>query len=183
MITEKREARAAAAARRAEAHRTLGPAPPGAVAALLRALQGAEGPVAGYWPIRTEIDPRPVMEILSEQGVDLCLPEVVAPAAPLRFRRWRPGAALAPAPFGLSVPRDAPEVTPRVLIVPMLAFDAARYRLGYGGGHYDRTLAALRAGPGVRAVGYAYAAQGVAAVPREPTDARLDVITTEDGTL
>ena len=183
MITEKREARTAAAARRAEAHRVLGPRPPGAAAALLRALEGAEGPVAGYWPIRTEIDPRPVMEALSEQGVELCLPEVVARAAPLRFRRWRPGAALAPAGFGLSVPRDAPEVTPRVLIVPLLAFDAERFRLGYGGGHYDRTLALLRAGGPLRAVGFAYAAQQVAAVPREATDARLDVITTEAGSV
>ena len=135
-------------------------------------------PLSGYWPIRTEPDPRPAM---SAHPGALCLPVVVGPGQPLAFRRWHPGAAMEPGAFGAAIPQDTTEITPQILIVPLLAFDARGYRLGYGGGFYDRTLQGLRASGPVVAIGFAYGAQEVDAVPIEPTDQPLDFIVTEAG--
>ena len=155
-------------------------------AALRRAFEAVPQPtapttVSGYWPIGSEIDPLPILEAYDASGHTLGLPVVEAPARPLLFRRWRPGNVLHAAGFGLQEPdASSPAVTPRLLLVPLLAFDRAGYRLGYGGGFYDRTLAKLRAAdPGCLAVGLAYAAQEVEAVPREATDQPLDWIVTE----
>lgn len=150
---------------------------------LKSALVPAEGAViAGYWPFRSEIDPRPLMRALYARGNRIVLPVVVRKAAPLAFRVWGPGAPLVKAGLGGLVPDiGAPELEPDVLLVPMMAFDDAGYRLGYGGGFYDRTLERLRAQRPVRAIGVAYEAQRVAAVPREATDQRLDGILTEAG--
>ena len=137
-------------------------------------------PVSGYWPIGTEIDPRPALEALARHG-PVGLPVVEGRTRPLAFRRWRPGEALVPGGFGTSVPKADAPITPEVLIVPLLAFDRRGHRLGYGGGFYDRTLAALRACGPVLAVGFAFAAQRVEALPTEPTDAALDMIVTEGG--
>ena len=147
-----------------------------------RALEVPAGvAVSGYWPIGSEIDCRPLLEALDGAGHGLGLPVVEAPGRPLLFRAWRPGDPLAKAGFGLSEPApERPAVTPVLLLVPLLAFDRAGYRLGYGGGFYDRTLQRLRAvDPAPLAVGLAYAAQEVEAVPREPSDQRLDWIVTE----
>jgi len=136
--------------------------------------------VSGYWPMRGEIDPRPIMIALSGRGHPLCLPVVVGKGQPLVFRAWRPGDELVSGGFGTQVPgTDQREVVPRLLLVPLLAFDRAGYRLGYGGGFYDRTLAALRAHGSAVAVGLAFSAQEVDSVPREATDARLDWVVTE----
>lgn len=137
--------------------------------------------VSGYWPSRDEIDPRPLLTDLADRGHAVGLPVVVAKAAPLRFRRWSPGDALEPGAFKIDVPAPSqPEVVPLVLLVPLLAFDRAGYRLGYGGGFYDRTLATLRrAAPATLAVGLAFAGQEIEAVPRDERDARLDRIVTE----
>lgn len=136
--------------------------------------------VAGYWPMRDEIDPRPLLEALHAAGATCCLPEVVGRGAPLAFRRWAPGDPLEDGGFGTSVPAaDAPAATPGKLLVPLLAFDRRGYRLGYGAGYYDRTLAALRAAGPVLAVGLAYAAQAIDAVPHDGHDARLDWVVTE----
>lgn len=147
------------------------------------AIAGAprDNVISGYWPIRDEIDPRPLLDSLAARGHPLALPVVGTPDAPLVFRAWAKDDALVPGPFGTRTPGDeAPEVTPRVVIVPLLAFDAAGWRLGYGGGYYDRTLAGLRRGPGtVLAVGIAYQDQQVDAVPRAPYDERLDWVVTE----
>jgi 5-formyltetrahydrofolate cyclo-ligase len=141
-------------------------------------------PVSGYWPMRSEFDPRPVLRELQARGHRLCLPVVVGTGQPLLFRAWRFGEPLVAGGFGTQVPDDRQaEVVPRVLLVPMLAFDRAGYRLGYGGGFYDRTLAALRAAGEVLAVGLAFAAQEVDTVPHDNTDARLDWIVTEAGAL
>ncbi len=136
--------------------------------------------ISGYWPMRSEIDPRPVMTALAARGHPLGLPVVVGKGRPLVFRAWRPGDELVAGSFGTQVPGiDQMEVVPHLLLVPLLAFDRAGYRLGYGGGYYDRTLAALRAvGPAV-AVGLAFSAQEVESVPHDATDARLDWIVTE----
>ncbi|WP_295534943.1 5-formyltetrahydrofolate cyclo-ligase [uncultured Thioclava sp.] len=135
-------------------------------------------PLAGYWPIRTEPDPRPAMT--AHHG-PLCLPVVVVPGQPLVFRRWHPGAAMEPGAFGAPIPQDKTEITPQILIVPLLAFDARGYRLGYGGGFYDRTLQALRAAGPVIAIGFTYGAQERTEVPTDATDQPLDFIVTEAG--
>ena len=135
--------------------------------------------VAGFWPLPGEIDLRPLLAALHGCGQLLALPCTPPRGHPLTFRRWSPGAALLPGRFGTAHPAG-PAVTPAVLLVPMLAFDAAGNRLGYGGGYYDHTLAAL---PGVLAIGCAFAAQQVACVPAGPTDVRLHMIATERGVI
>jgi 5-formyltetrahydrofolate cyclo-ligase len=180
----KAEARREAFARRKVARQALGPAPEAATAAVAEAILAA-GPriVSGYLPIRTEIDPRPAMGRLHEGGARLCVPVIEGPGRPLRFREWRPDSALEPGPFGAAVPTDGEWLTPDALIVPLLAFDRRMFRLGYGGGFYDRTLAGLREGGPVRAIGLAYGAQEVEAVPVEATDIPLDAVATERGLL
>jgi len=111
---------------------------------------------------------------------DVCLP-VTTGYAPLVFRGWRPGAAMISDSFGVEVPEDETEVVPQVLVVPMLAFDERGHRLGYGAGHYDRTLEKLRPLGPVMAVGFAYEAQLADTLPIEPTDQPLDAIVTEAG--
>jgi len=140
--------------------------------------------VSGFWPMRSEIDPRPILTELGALGHPFCLPVVVGKGRPLVFRAWRPGDALVAGDFGTQVP-DAgqPDVVPRVLLVPLLAFDRNGYRLGYGGGFYDRTLAMLRAAGPALAVGLAVAAQEVESVPHDAMDARLDGIVTEAETV
>ncbi|MDE1937427.1 MAG: 5-formyltetrahydrofolate cyclo-ligase [Alphaproteobacteria bacterium] len=146
----------------------------------LGASQGAV--VSGYWPIRDEADPRGLMGAFAEKGHVLALPRVAERAAPLVFHRWRPGDATLIDMFGLTEPLASADIAvPSLLLVPLLAFDAAGYRLGYGGGYYDRTLAGLRADGDVLAVGVAYAGQEVAAVPHHDYDQRLDMIVTENG--
>ncbi|MEX2648708.1 MAG: 5-formyltetrahydrofolate cyclo-ligase [Alphaproteobacteria bacterium] len=137
--------------------------------------------VSGYWPVGDEFDVRPLLERLHAAGHACALPVVVGKGKPLVFRRWEPGDTLVPAALGIPVPLpEADELVPDVLLVPMLAFDGEGYRLGYGGGFYDLTLASLReAAPATLGVGAAYSGQRVAAVPHEATDERLDWILTE----
>ncbi|MBK1634666.1 5-formyltetrahydrofolate cyclo-ligase [Rhodovulum adriaticum] len=148
--------------------------------ALLRPNLGR--PVAGYMPIRSEIDPRPAMTALAAHG-PVAVPVIAGAGRPLRFRCWSPGCAMVPGPFGASVPEHGDEIVPEVLIVPLVGFDRCGARLGYGGGFYDRTLEGLRARGPVLAVGLAYAAQEIARVPVEPTDQPLDAIVTEAGII
>lgn len=140
--------------------------------------------VAGYWPMGGELDVRPLLLAAHAAGAQLALPVVTERHRPLEFRLWRPGDALDPGAHGTVHPLPAaPALRPALMLVPLLAFDAEGFRLGYGGGYYDRTIASLRCGGPLLAVGVAYAGQGVPAVPREPTDQRLDGILTEDGLL
>jgi 5-formyltetrahydrofolate cyclo-ligase len=134
--------------------------------------------LAGYMPMRTEIDPLPAM---AAHDGPVCVPVIMGPAQPLRFREWTPGCALVPGEFGALIPAEGAWLEPEVLIVPLLAFDARGFRLGYGGGFYDRTLQGLRARHQVVAVGFAFAAQEVAGVPIDATDQRLDAVMTEAG--
>lgn len=150
---------------------------------LEKAVRSAPGRiVSGFWPIRTEIDPRPALHALSATH-EICLPVVAGNGLPLVFRRWKPGAMMERGVFGASIPADPVEVDPSILIVPLAAFDRAGYRLGYGGGFYDRTLERLRLLGPVTAIGFAFAAQEVDDVPRDETDQKLDLIVTEDGIL
>ncbi len=134
--------------------------------------------LAGYMPLRTEIDPLPAMA--AHQGT-VCVPVIMGAGQPLRFREWSPGSAMIPGEFGAAIPAEGAWVVPQVLIVPLVGFDARGYRLGYGGGFYDRTLEGLRARGPVLAVGFAFSAQEMDEVPIEPTDQKLDVIVTERG--
>ncbi len=138
------------------------------------------GIVAGYFPFRDEADPRALLAALSALGHSLALPTVAA-GQPLTFRAWKMGDAMRPnaGAFGIPEPlAEAPAVTPALVLVPLLAFDAAGHRLGYGGGYYDRTLSLLK---NTRAVAVAYAGQEVAALPREAHDHPLDAVITEAG--
>lgn len=138
------------------------------------------GAVAGYWPIRDELDCRPVLMTLLAEGRDVLLPVVAARDAALEFRLWAPDVPLEPSGFGTLAPSAlAPQVAPDLILVPLLGFDARGTRLGYGGGYYDRTLAALPHRP--RLVGLAFAAQELAAIPRDRHDFPLDAVVTEDG--
>lgn len=134
--------------------------------------------LAGYMPMRTEIDPLPAMA--AHQGV-VCVPVIMGAGQALRFREWSPGCAMVSGEFGALIPAEGAWVEPEVLIVPLVGFDGRGYRLGYGGGFYDRTLEVLRARGSVLAVGFAFSGQELAEVPIEATDQKLDVIVTEDG--
>lgn len=180
---DKAALRHAMARRRAAAHAgPEGAARAAAAQGHLRGVLAPLGPVAlaGYLPIRSELDPLPVM---AAHSGPVGVPQVVARAEALRFLTWTPDAALEAGPFGVMLPRGGVPIVPRVLIVPLLAWDRRGFRLGYGGGFYDRTLAALRAAGPLLAVGYAFAAQEVPEVPTEPTDARLDALVTEVGVI
>jgi 5-formyltetrahydrofolate cyclo-ligase len=146
------------------------------LADVLSAHQGKA--LAGYMPMRTEIDPLPAMS--AHQGV-VGVPVIMAAATPLKFREWGPGVAMVAGDFGALIPAEGAWVTPQVVIVPLLAFDPRGFRLGYGGGFYDRTLQGLRAKGPVLAIGFAFAAQEVDAVPTDDFDQRLDLIVTEAG--
>lgn len=148
---------------------------------LSRFGDGIEGiTVSAYWPIRDELDPRPLLQALAERGAACALPTVVGRDRPLVFRAWRPGDTLVEARFGLREPAGtAPPLTPRIVIAPLLAVDPAGRRLGYGGGYYDRTLAALRRGGEVVAVGIGYDVQIRPGVPAGPGDMRVDWVVSE----
>ena len=136
--------------------------------------------VAGYWPFREEADPRPLMEAFAAKGHPLVMPRVAGRTAPLEFHRWIEGNPLRSNAFGITEPLTTAEImTPSILLVPMLAFDATGHRLGYGGGYYDRTLALLRSTRTVLAIGIAYAGQEVPELPHG--DEPLDILITENG--
>ena len=136
--------------------------------------------LSGYMPMRTEIDPLPAMA--AHQG-PVCVPVIMGKGQPLRFREWSPGCAMVPGEFGAFIPADGAWIEPDVLIVPLLAFDARGYRLGYGGGFYDRTLQGLRSRRPTIAIGLAFAAQQVGEVPIDAFDQRLDAVITETGLI
>jgi 5-formyltetrahydrofolate cyclo-ligase len=136
--------------------------------------------VSGFWPIKEEIDIRPLMIELSNEGCQLALPVVQGKGLPLMFRAWRPGDPLEAGVFGTLQPSAKREVVePDALIVPLLACDEEGWRLGYGGGFFDRTLAGLRAKKTVTAVGVGFNDQFVPQVPHGPSDQRLDWLLTD----
>jgi 5-formyltetrahydrofolate cyclo-ligase len=136
--------------------------------------------VSGFMPMKSEINPVPLMRALADAGATLALPVVAGRGKPLVMRAFALGDALAAGVWGIREPKpDAPEVLPDILLVPLLAFDRGGHRVGYGAGYFDMTITALRARKAVVAVGLAYAAQEIDAVPFTPRDARLDLVLTE----
>ena len=140
--------------------------------------------VSGYWPMRDELDDRMLLRQLSERGFRCALPIVVERGQPLVFRHWAPGDALVAAPFGTRAPSDdAEELTPGIVLAPLLAVDARGCRLGYGAGYYDRTLRHLRERGPILAIGIGFDAQLLDAVPCDDGDERLDWVVTDKRTL
>lgn len=176
----KKAARQAAFARRKTAHLLDNGAGAAHLSAVLAGYRGV--PLAGYMPIRTEIDARPAMAEACAHG-DVGLPVIDGAGLPLQFSRWTPDGPLRAGPFGAQVPERDDFFEPEILIVPLVAFDRQGGRLGYGGGFYDRTLERLRALRPTLAIGFAYAAQEAPELPLEPTDQPLDLIVTEVGVL
>ncbi len=176
---DKSAARAAAFARRKDAH-ALGQGNAGYLSEVLAGYRGV--PLAGYMAMRTEIYPIAAMEEAAAHG-PVGVPVIMGAGQPLQFRLWEPGCTLIKGEFGAMIPEDGDWMIPEIVIVPLVAFDRQGGRLGYGGGFYDRTLAQLREARPTMAIGFAYAAQEDAALPLEPTDQPLDLIVTERGVM
>jgi len=131
-------------------------------------------------PIHTELDILPLMQALHGRGYALSVPVIIGKAMPLKFRAWTPKTPMRRGAFGAMVPESGEWLRPDLLLCPMLAFDASGQRMGYGGGFYDRTIAALAP---VRALGFAYKAQRVDGLPHEATDMPLEGVVTEFGII
>jgi 5-formyltetrahydrofolate cyclo-ligase len=140
--------------------------------------------VSGFSPLKSEINPVPLMRAFAAAGAQLALPVVAGKGRPLTMRAWNFGEPLDSGVWGIREPRpEAPEVFPDILIVPLLGFDRTGQRIGYGAGYYDMTIGRLRAMKPVTALGIAYAAQEIARVPFTPRDAILDLVLTERETI
>lgn len=135
--------------------------------------------LAFCWPIRNEYDARHLAKTLREAGALTALPVVVAPRTPLVFREWHPGVELAKGPLDIPYPVGSAEVSPRAVLLPMNGWDAQGYRLGYGGGFFDRTLAALDPRPQV--IGVAYEMARIPTLHPQPWDIPVDYVVTERG--
>ena len=170
----KAEARVRAFNRRQAAWERGHPAPAALLGQVL--AEHRHRPLAGFLPMRSEIDPTLAME--AHQG-PVGVPVTPRRGLPLSFREWTPGCEMADGGFGTRIPATGNWIVPEVLIVPLVAFDRHGGRLGYGGGFYDRTLAMLRAAGPTLAIGFAWSAQEYDALPLEPTDQPLDLVVTE----
>lgn len=179
-MTPKQTLRDEARARRAMLARAAGDHA-AQLAAHAEALGIPPGNVVGAYVAKgDEADPHLLEKRLSMFAVTFAFPRVVAKDEPLVFHHWKPGGVLAPGAFGVPEPAEEwPVARPRYLLVPLLAFDSEGFRLGYGGGFYDRTLEVL--GPGTTAIGVAYAGQEVVQLPREAHDRPLDMVISELG--
>lgn len=149
-------------------------------AALCQILASCSGQVLGcYWPFKGEYDPRPLMRALHAKGQKLALPVVVEKARPMIFRPWWPSAPMAHGIWNIPVPATGEPVAPELLLVPLVGFDGRRFRLGYGGGYYDRTLASLPDRP--QAIGIGFEMARIATIHPQPHDIPMDRIVTEAG--
>jgi len=181
----KAELRRAAQARRDALPAGLRKAAAEAIAARVFPLAVASGAiVSGFMPLKSEINPLPLMRKLADAGARLALPVVAGRGKPLIMRSWQWGEPLVSGVWGIREPApDAPEVQPDILLVPLLAFDRSGHRIGYGAGYYDLTIAQLRANKPIIALGIAFAAQEIECVPRTARDAQLDLVLTENETI
>ena len=177
---QKAAARKAAFARRKLAHERGDGAVAGRLSEILAGHRGV--PLAGYMPMRTEIDPLAAMAEAAAWG-PVGVPVIEAMGQPLRFALWEPDAPMREGRFGARIPETEIPMVPQILIVPLVAFDSGGGRLGYGGGFYDRTLEGLRREGAVLAIGFAYDAQEAEDLPMEATDQPLDMVVTESRVL
>ncbi len=178
----KEEARVAATAARLVAHEAWQDRAPLALAALPFPFEARAdfNVVSAFHPFQSEIDTRVLLGRLAGEGWTTCLPVVLGKGLPLEFRRWLPGKPLIKGVWGIERPPEmSPLVEPDVLIIPLLAFDRRGFRLGYGGGFYDRTLEKLRVLKNIVAIGVGYSGQEVEAVPHGAHDQPLDYMMTE----
>ncbi|HEY6242274.1 MAG TPA: 5-formyltetrahydrofolate cyclo-ligase [Burkholderiales bacterium] len=137
------------------------------------------GILAFCWPYRNEYDARHLAAALRRRGATTALPVVVAPKTPLVFREWKPGVELVEGPLGIPYPVGSPEVIPDHVLLPMLGWDADGYRLGYGGGFFDRTLAAIKKRP--RVIGVSYESAYLRTIYPQPYDIPVEFVVTERG--
>jgi 5,10-methenyltetrahydrofolate synthetase len=137
------------------------------------------GVIAAYWPFKGEFDPRHALRHWRARGARVAMPVVVQKGAPLQFREWWPGAPMTRGLFDMPVPEGTEELIPQVLLIPPVGFDAQGYRLGYGGGFYDRTLAGLPAA--TLKIGVAFELSRLPGIRPRPHDIRMDCIVTEAG--
>ena len=175
--TERRRLIAERLAMTSEARTGAGAAIGAALAA--RFPPGSLALVAGYWPIRGEYNPLGYLRNVVDAGAAAALPVVTAPGAPLEFRPWTPKARMEPGHWITLHPVQGPAVTPTALLIPLVGFDAAGHRLGYGGGFYDHTLAAIDPRP--LAIGLGFEMARLGSIDPGPHDAPMDVIITEAG--
>lgn len=180
LIAIKTAARTAAFARRKTAFDTAHAAQSAYLSEVLAGYRGV--PIAGYAPMRTEIDPLPALAEAVAYG-RVGMPVIKAAATPLDFREWTPDCAMIKGAFGAEIPETGDWIEPEIVIVPLVGFDLSGGRLGYGGGFYDRTLERLRARRATLAIGFAFAAQETQDLPLEATDQPLDLIVTENGII
>jgi 5-formyltetrahydrofolate cyclo-ligase len=148
-------------------------------AGIEQSLAERPGILGVYWPFRAEFDPRPLIDALRATGRAVALPVVVDKQGPLEYRAWAPGETLVPGVWDIPVPEKREIVAPSAVLAPFVGFDAACYRLGYGGGYFDRTLAAMSPRP--LAIGVGFAAQEIASIYPQAFDVPMDLIVTEAG--
>jgi 5-formyltetrahydrofolate cyclo-ligase len=150
------------------------------ITATLRGLVAERPGVLGvYWPFRAEFDPRPLIDLLDAESRVMALPVVVDKKGPLEYRAWRPGEALTVGVWDIPIPERRQVVSPAMVLAPLVGFDRAGYRLGYGGGYFDRTLAASIPRP--LAIGVGFAFQAIETIHPQPFDIPMDLIVTEAG--
>lgn len=179
--TWRKERRSALLERRIEAPRESKKGWAASVERYVREILGRMKPqtVGFYLPFKHEIDARPLVRDLLEQGWSAALPVVIEKKGPLEFRAWRPGMLMTPGVYDIPIPAERNIVKPDVLLVPLVGFDGANYRLGYGGGYYDRTLAAMLPRPSTIGVGFELSR--LETIFPQAHDMPLDAIVTEAG--
>jgi len=140
--------------------------------------------VSAFMPMKSEINPLPLLRKLADQGAQLALPAIDKRGRPLIMRAWKFGDPFKAGQWGIREPvPEARQVDPDILIVPLACFDRAGHRIGYGAGYYDMTIHALRAKKKIIAIGIAFAAQEIPRVPATERDERLDLVLTERGAI
>jgi 5-formyltetrahydrofolate cyclo-ligase len=150
------------------------------IARLVEEIVAARPGILGiYWPFRAEFDPRPLVEQLVAAGRSVALPVVIDKKGPLEYRAWKPGETLVAGVWDIPVPEKREVVIPAMVLAPVVGFDRAGYRLGYGGGYFDRTLAALEPRP--FAIGVGFAVQAIETIYPQSFDIPMDVVVTEAG--
>ena len=175
-LDRKARARKAAFARRKAAHAGFNGNASAILSSFLTDYRGVD--LAGYMPIRTEIDPIPAMAKASAYG-RVGVPVIAGEGQPLKFSEWKPDGIMKDGPFGAKIPVEDWFFDPEIVIVPLVAFDTNGGRLGYGGGFYDRTLEVLRRRRPTLVIGFAYSDQMIERLPLEPTDQPMDLLITE----